>query len=75
MLSVSDNVRAVPVAGNFDDCQRLAKSLLNNDAVRQRFNLTSANSISIWRLLPQTVYYFSIWAELHRRFPGKFGGR
>ncbi|MBI4682735.1 MAG: threonine synthase [Nitrospirae bacterium] len=69
MLSVTGNVRAVPVDGNFDDCQRLAKRLLNDNNVRERFNLTSANSISIWRLLPQTVYYFYIWAELHKRFP------
>ncbi|RJQ49196.1 MAG: threonine synthase [Nitrospiraceae bacterium] len=69
MLSIKDNVRAIPVAGNFDDCQRLAKSLLSNDSVRERFNLTSANSISVWRLLPQSVYYFYIWAELNRKYP------
>jgi threonine synthase len=69
MLSVTGNVRAVPVNGNFDDCQRLAKRLLNDDNVRERFNLTSANSISLWRLLPQAVYYFYIWAELNKRFP------
>ena len=68
MLSVSGNVRAIPVDGNFDDCQRLAKSLLNDSSVRERFNLTSANSISIWRLLPQTIYYFYIWAKLNKRF-------
>jgi threonine synthase len=69
MLSVTGNVRAIPVKGNFDDCQRLAKNLLNNDEVRERFHLTSANSISAWRLLPQTVYYFYIWARLNRKFP------
>ncbi len=68
MLSVSGNVRAIPVDGNFDDCQRLAKSLLNDKSVRERFNLTSANSISLWRLLPQTIYYFYIWAKLNKRF-------
>jgi threonine synthase len=68
MLSVSGNVRAVPVNGNFDDCQQLAKSLLNDKVVRERFNLTSANSISAWRLLPQTIYYFNIWAKLHKKF-------
>ena len=68
MLSVSGNVRAIPVDGNFDDCQRLAKSLLNDSSVRERFNLTSANSISVWRLLPQTIYYFYIWAKLNKRF-------
>ncbi len=71
MLSVTGNVRAIPVDGNFDDCQRLAKSLLNDSNVRERFNLTSANSISLWRLLPQSVYYFHVWAELNRRFPGQ----
>ncbi len=69
MLSIKGNVRAVPVNGNFDDCQRLAKDLLNDNTVRERFHLTSANSISLWRLLPQTVYYFSVWAGLHERFP------
>jgi len=68
MLSVSGNVRAIPVDGNFDDCQRLAKTLLNDMAVRERFSLTSANSISIWRLLPQTIYYYYIWAKLNKRF-------
>ncbi len=68
MLSVSGNVRAVPVNGNFDDCQQLAKSLLNDTVVRERFNLTSANSISAWRLLPQTIYYFNIWAKLHKKY-------
>ena len=71
MLSVTGNVRAIPVKGNFDDCQRLAKELLNNDEVRERFSLTSANSISVWRLLPQTIYYFHIWARLNSRFPGQ----
>ncbi|MBI5740415.1 MAG: threonine synthase [Nitrospirae bacterium] len=69
MLSVTGNVRAIPIDGNFDDCQRLAKGMLSNDDVRERFRLTSANSISLWRLLPQTIYYFYIWAELNRRFP------
>jgi threonine synthase len=71
MLSVTGNVRAIPVDGNFDDCQQLAKKLLNDDNVRERFNLTSANSISLWRLLPQAVYYFYVWAELNKRFPGQ----
>ena len=68
MLSVSGNVRAIPLDGNFDDCQRLAKTMLNDKSVRERFSLTSANSISIWRLLPQTIYYFYIWGKLNKRF-------
>jgi threonine synthase len=69
MLSVTGNVSAIPVNGNFDDCQSLAKRLLNNNEIRERFNLTSANSISLWRLLPQTIYYFYVWAKLSKRFP------
>ncbi|MCI4624887.1 MAG: threonine synthase [Candidatus Magnetoovum sp. WYHC-5] len=69
MLSISNNVRAVPVNGNFDDCQRLAKSLLNSKHVRKQFNLTSANSISIWRLLPQLVYYFYVWSRCIKTYP------
>jgi threonine synthase len=69
MLSITGNVLAIPVDGNFDDCQRLAKVLLNDNNVRKRFNLTSANSISVWRLLPQTVYYFHIREELKKKFP------
>ncbi|MEW6600289.1 MAG: threonine synthase [Nitrospirota bacterium] len=71
MLSIKGNVSAVPVKGNFDACQQLAKSMLNNDEVRNRFHLTSANSISLWRLLPQTVYYFFIWAGLNKMMPGQ----
>ncbi len=71
MLSVHDNVRAIPLNGNFDDCQQLAKRLLNDSAVRKRFNLTSANSISAWRLLPQTIYYFYVWSKLHKKFPDR----
>lgn len=71
MLSVSGNVVAIPVDGNFDDCQRLAKALLNDNSVRETYNLTSANSISAWRLLPQSIYYFYIWSRLHRKFPDK----
>lgn len=52
-----DNVHAFRVAGDFDDCQRLAKHALGNAALTERHGLTSANSISIGRLLPQISYY------------------
>jgi threonine synthase len=51
------NVRALRVAGNFDDCQRLAKSMLSDTALRAEAPLSSANSISLGRLLPQMAYY------------------
>ena len=52
-----DNVRAFRVAGSFDDCQRLAKTLLADADFRREVPLGSANSISLGRLLPQMAYY------------------
>jgi len=51
------NVRALRVAGSFDDCQRLVKQALGDEALRQQAPLGSANSISLGRLLPQMTYY------------------
>lgn len=52
-----DNVRALRVDGGFDDCQRMVKAALADDALRQRVPLSSANSISLGRLLPQAAYH------------------
>ena len=52
-----DNVRAFRVAGSFDDCQRLVKTLLSDAAFKKEVPLGSANSISLGRLLPQMAYY------------------
>jgi threonine synthase len=61
------NVSALAVAGSFDDCQRLAKEAFADLALRRRFDLSSANSINIGRLLPQAVYYaassLAVWRE------------
>jgi len=59
-----DNVQAFRVEGSFDDCQRLAKQALGNPAMVERHGLTSANSISIGRLLPQISYYALAAARL-----------
>ncbi len=52
-----DNVRALRVAGSFDDCQALVKRALNDAELQARVPLSSANSISLGRLLPQMGYY------------------
>ncbi|HEY1136161.1 MAG TPA: threonine synthase [Xanthomonadaceae bacterium] len=52
-----DNVRTFRVAGTFDDCQRMAKAALADRDLREKRALTSANSISLGRLLPQVAYY------------------
>ncbi|SEM86661.1 threonine synthase [bacterium A37T11] len=58
------NIRAVEIDGTFDDCQALVKEAFNDPALNQRFRLTSANSINIARLIPQTFYYFYAYAQL-----------
>lgn len=55
--TLGGNVTAVAVAGAFDDCQRLAKEAFADRALAARHRLTSANSISLGRLLPQISYY------------------
>ena len=52
-----DNVSALRVAGRFDDCQRMVKAALNDAALQADVPLSSANSISLGRLLPQMSYY------------------
>ncbi len=51
------NVRSLSVRGTFDDCQRLVKEAFRDEALASRTRLSSANSINLGRLLPQTVYY------------------
>ena len=52
-----DNVQALRVAGRFDDCQRMVKAALNDATLQAQVPLSSANSISLGRLLPQMSYY------------------
>jgi threonine synthase len=59
------NVRAYAVAGSFDDCHRLTREVFGDADLRRRMRLTSANSVNIGRLLPQSVYYFHAVAQLH----------
>jgi len=60
-----DNVAAFRVDGSFDDCQRLAKQALSDEALRAKLPLGSANSISLGRLLPQAAYYAHAAANFH----------
>jgi threonine synthase len=62
-----DNVRSFAVRGRFDDCQRLVKEAFLDGALRATRELSSANSINLGRLLPQTVYYAAASLALYRR--------
>src|SRR5690606_33084746 len=58
------NIRALEVEGTFDDCQTLVKTAFNDKDLNEALRLTSANSINIARLIPQTFYYFWAYAQL-----------
>ena len=57
LSTFTGNVRALAVSGSFDDCQKLVKTAFTDSELRQKLRLSSANSINIARLLPQSFYY------------------
>ncbi|UKT63988.1 threonine synthase [Pedobacter mucosus] len=61
------NIRAIEVKGTFDDCQALVKQAFADDELNGKLRLTSANSINIARLIPQTFYYFNTYAQLKKQ--------
>ncbi len=64
MTTLGGNITALEVDGTFDDCQKLVKEAFLDEELKAELNLTSANSINMARLLPQSVYYFYAWAQL-----------
>lgn len=67
---VEDNVHALALTGNFDDCQAIVKGMFNHFAFRDRVALSGVNSINWARILAQIVYYFVAGAALgapHRK--------
>lgn len=52
-----DNIHSYRVSGAFDDCQALVKQALGDASLQEAVPLSSANSISLGRLLPQMSYY------------------
>ena len=64
--TLGQNITALEVAGNFDDCQRLVKSAFMDAGLNRMLTLTSANSINVARFLPQSFYYFHAYAQLKR---------
>ena len=63
MTTLDDNISVISLEGKFDDCQRLVKKAFTDPALSD-IPLSSANSINIGRLLPQSVYYFYAWSRL-----------
>lgn len=52
------NISSYCVTGNFDDCQKMVKTAFQDKNLAKNWDLSSANSINLGRLLPQIVYFF-----------------
>ena len=58
----SSNVKVIGIDGNFDDCQRIVKKLLNDEGFKHGIlkshavTLNTANSINWGRILPQILF-------------------
>ncbi|MFX1236935.1 MAG: threonine synthase, partial [Promethearchaeota archaeon] len=63
MTTLGNNIMAIGINGKFDDCQHLVKTAFTDEQLKH-LNLSSANSINIGRLLPQTIYYFWSYSQV-----------
>lgn len=63
MTTLDKNIQILSLEGKFDDCQALVKMAFN-DPDLEGLSLSSANSINIGRLLPQSIYYFYAYSRL-----------
>ena len=64
IATLGNNITSLEVQGSFDDCQKLVKQVLSDADFTQQFDMTTANSINIARLIPQIFYYFRLYAQL-----------
>ncbi|WP_435353734.1 threonine synthase [Emticicia sp. SJ17W-69] len=67
LTTLGENVRALEVNGTFDDCQKLVKQAFLDEELSRKFDLASANSINIARLIPQAFYYVNAYAQLKKQ--------
>ena len=73
LTTLGENVTALEIEGTFDDCQALVKKAFLDDQLRSKLRLSSANSINISRLVPQSFYYFEAYKQVkHLRKPVVF---
>lgn len=64
LTTLGENITAVEIKGTFDDCQALVKQSFLNDDLNANIRLSSANSINIARLIPQSFYYFEAYKQI-----------
>lgn len=66
LTTLGGNITALEIDGVFDDCQALVKQAFLDQELNENMNLSSANSINIARLVPQSFYYFWAYAQLKK---------
>lgn len=64
LTTLGHNIHALEVDGTFDDCQAIVKKAFLDHELRSEVRLSSANSINISRLIPQSFYYFEAYKQL-----------
>ncbi|WP_282036337.1 threonine synthase [Saccharicrinis aurantiacus] len=64
--TLGENITSIEVEGTFDDCQRMVKQAFLDKELNEALTLTSANSINLARLLPQSIYYHHAYAQMKK---------
>lgn len=64
LTTLGHNISALEINGTFDDCQAMVKQAFLDSELNQKIRLSSANSINIARLIPQSFYYFEAFKQL-----------
>ena len=67
LTTMGQNITALEIQGSFDDCQRLVKQAFLDQELRKNLLMSSANSINIARLIPQSFYYVYAYAQVARK--------
>ncbi|MBK9733878.1 MAG: threonine synthase [Saprospiraceae bacterium] len=64
LTTLGKNIKAIEVMGTFDDCQALVKQAFLDNELNRKYRLSSANSINIARLIPQSFYFFEAYKQV-----------
>jgi threonine synthase len=69
LTTLGENITALEVEGTFDDCQELVKQAFLDKELTTKIRLSSANSINIARLIPQSFYFFEAFKQVDEGKP------